>query len=206
MNTTTRALAGALLAAIILLLGSAQSSSAQNQTVSISEPGVMTLAQLYERADTVTIVKIVAADGESYSGNVYKSKVLKSFKGANEGDTIYFGPFAGYGLNSEYVLFLLKATQPTDPASKSSAGFGTVSVMKIFEEGYSAMAASYQCVFPGNDTKDRCDDAVRICTDYIKLPAKLHAYPPENNDPPFGCRYAREEQFLAMLTDLAKAR
>ena len=49
-------------------------------SVTITEPGSYTLAQLYKAADIVALVKVIAADDESYLRPVYKSKVIAGFR------------------------------------------------------------------------------------------------------------------------------
>ncbi len=65
------------------------------------------------------------------------------------------------------------------------------------------MASSYSCVFDGKEIAQKCDYGVRVCTDYIKLPASVAAFPPEGNDPPFGCRWVRKTAFVDLLDTLA---
>jgi hypothetical protein len=64
------------------------------------------------------------------------------------------------------------------------------------------LETSYACVFDGDQVLPKCDDAVRVCTDYIKLPKEMVTYPPEENAPPFGCRWVRKGGFLAILGSL----
>jgi len=45
----------------------------------------------------------------------------------------------------------------------------------------------------------KCDYGVRVCTEYIKLPQSMPAFPPEANDPPFGCRWVRKAVFISLL-------
>jgi hypothetical protein len=65
------------------------------------------------------------------------------------------------------------------------------------------MQTSYECVFEGKDTAQKCDYGVRVCTDYIKLPKSIPAFPPESNDPPFGCRWVRRDVFASVLDGLS---
>jgi hypothetical protein len=102
---------------------------------------------------------------------------------------VYFGPFVGERLGSEYVLFLRKVTKPVSPKTAPTASYGTIHYWEIFDEGYSSMETSYECVFDGKEIAQKCDYGDRVCTDYIKLPKSLPAFPPETNDLPFGCRW-----------------
>jgi hypothetical protein len=58
-------------------------------------------------------------------------------------------------------------------------------------------------VFDGKKIAQKCDYGVRVCTDYIKLPKSMRVFPPEDNDPPFGCRWVRKAVFISMLDTLA---
>jgi hypothetical protein len=58
-------------------------------------------------------------------------------------------------------------------------------------------------VFDGKEIAQKCDYGVRVSTDYIKLPKSMQAFPPEVNDPPFGCRWVRNAVFLSLLDTLA---
>jgi hypothetical protein len=124
----------------------------KTEQIVITEPGVYKLADLFNKADTVALVKIVSGDAESYDAAVYKATVLKSFKGTASGKTIYFGPYIGERIGWEYVLFLRNASKVISPQTSSNSGFGTVDYAEVFNEGYSSMMASYECVCDGNTT------------------------------------------------------
>jgi hypothetical protein len=173
------------------------------ETVTITEPGKITLERLFQMSDVVVVVQILSGDTENYKTAIYKALVVKSFKGSTDGKTIYFGPFVGYKLGSEYVLFLRNAKGPAVPASSPTAAYGTVNSLEVFDQGYSAMDSSYQCVFEETGNQTRCGYAVRVCTDYITLPKGVTAYPPEENDPPFGCRWLRRSKFLELLGEFS---
>lgn len=80
-------------------------------------------------------------------------------------------------------------------------GYGPINYSLVFDEGYSSMLSSYECVFNGES--QTCDYGVRVCTDYIKLPTSLKTSPPEDTDTPFGCRWVRREQFVVVLNEMA---
>jgi hypothetical protein len=176
------------------------SPQSQEKTITTTEPGIAKLAAIFQSADIVALVKITSGDTESYEGAVYKSKVIKNFKGTKDGEDIYFGPFWGQRLGWEYVVFLLKGNKPLSPISTAQGGYGTIPYSKIFMEGYTAMESSYECVFPGSNS---CDYAVRVCTDYVRLPKTVHVYPAKEGMP-FGCGWARKSVFLSTLASVAK--
>ena len=202
MNAKLRAL---LLSAVIVL--SAHSISAiQSTTVEIKEPAVITLANLFKQSDTVALVKIVSGDAEHYNVALYKGEVTKSFKGAATGTTIYFGPYVGERIGWEYVLFLRTVSKPIAPTGAPSTGFGTIHYSEIFNEGYSSMMSSYECVFSQKADSGQCDDGVRVCTDYIVLPKSMPTFPPESTNTDFGCRWVRKRPFIAILESLANSK
>jgi hypothetical protein len=181
-------------------------SAQQSKDVTIKEPGIYELADLFKQADTVALVKIVAGDTQAYDAAIYKAEVVKSFKGAAAGETIYFGPYVGERLGWEYILFLRNVTKSIMPKKTSTGGYGTVHYAEIFNEGYSSMMTSYECVFSGNDIAQKCDYGVRVCTDYIKLPRSTPIFPPATEDPPFGCRWVRKSIFISLLDALVNPR
>jgi hypothetical protein len=178
-------------------------ASAQSQVVTITEPGVYKISDLFNGADVVALVKIVSGDTENYEHTVYKGEVIQSFKGMPRGATVYFGPFVGEKLGWEYVLFLRNVTKPITPKTTATASYGTIPYFEVFNEGYSSMETSYACVFDGKEIAQKCDYGVRVCTDYIKLPKSMPAFPPEVNDPPLGCRWVRKAVFISLLDTLA---
>jgi len=178
----------------------------ETRVITITEPGVYELSDLFKQADTVALVKVVSGDTETYSVAVYKAEIVKSFKGAAVGETIYFGPFLGERLGWEYVLFLRNVAKPIVPKTASNGGYGTVHYSEVFDEGYSSMMVSYECVFDGKDTAQQCDDGVRVCTDYIRLPKTVRASPPVTENTPFGCRWVRKSVFVSLLEDLANSK
>ena len=99
----------------------------QAQAVPITEPGIIALESLFQMADTVALVKVVSGDTQNYPTAIYKAEVVKSFKGALAGQTIYFGPYVGYRLGWDYVLFLRNVAKPLAPNPTSSVNYGTVS-------------------------------------------------------------------------------
>ena len=202
MNATLRAL---LLSSVIVL--AAHSTAAfQTTTVEIKEPAVITLANLFRQSDTVALVKIVSGDAENYNIAIYKGEVIESFKGAATGTTIYFGPYVGERIGWEYVLFLRTVAKPIAPGSAPSAGYGTIHYSEIFNEGYSSMMSSYECVFSAKADSGQCDDAVRVCTDYIVLPKSTPTFPPESTGADFGCRFVRKKSFIALLESLGNSK
>jgi hypothetical protein len=172
-------------------------------THSTSEPAKISLTKLFKLADVVAVVRIVSGDTESYKTTIYKAVVVTHFKGAEKEKTIYYGPYIGGRLGEEYVVFLRNAKEPAEPKNAKNQAFGTVSYLEVFNQGYSSMQTSYECVFDGKDADQHCDDAVRVCTDYIVLPKGTRAFSSEKDDPPFGCRWVRRAKFISLLDELA---
>ena len=197
--STAALLVGAALMGLLSATVSAQSSP----DLTIAEPAVHTIGDLFKNADIVAVVKVLSGDTENYEHAVYKGEVVRSFKGAATGATVYFGPFVGERLGWEYFLFLHNKTKSLAPKTAASAGYGTIRYSEIFNQGYSSMESSYQCVFDGKEIAQKCDHGVRVCTDYIKLPKSISTFPTEESDPPFGCRWARKTAIISLLDTLA---
>jgi hypothetical protein len=200
-----------LICAGLLFAGVLPRESANGQTVTVKaepptvsfttvEPGRIDLAQLFKMSD---FVAVVSGDTENYKTTMYKAVVVTSFKRTASGQTIYFGPYDGGKMGSEYVVFLRIAKEPAVPTTTPTAAYGTVKYMEVFNEGYSEMETSYACVFHEKDADAGCDYGVRVCTDFIVLPKEVRAIPPEKNDPPFGCRWVRKSNFLGLLDQFA---
>lgn len=175
-----------------------------NEAVTITEPGRIELGQLFKMSDVVALVRIVSGDTESYKTAIYKAVVVIGFKGTAKEQTLYFGPFIGQRLGWEYVVFLRNVKELAVPATSPAAAYGTVKYLEVFNQGFSAMESSYECVFDGNDPAQHCDYGVRVCTDYIILPKEVSAFPPEENDPPFGYRWVRKSKFISLLDEFAE--
>jgi hypothetical protein len=174
------------------------------QSITIAEPGRIPLKKLFKMSDTVALVRILSGDTENYETAIYKATVVQSFRGATDGQTLYFGPFIGQRLGFEAIVFLQKAQTPAVPTTKPEAAYGTVPFYKVFNEGYSSMEVSYQCEFDGKEIKDQCDDGVKVCTDYIVLPKGTETSPPVQEETAFGCRWVRRATFLSLLKDFAE--
>lgn len=193
------ALAFALLTPSLMAQTASITTTVGQTTTTITEPAVTDVNGLFRAADLVAVVNIVSGDTEHYPTAVYKAQVIKSFKGAAKGETVYFGPYVGLRLGGEYVIFLRTTPETLKPASETPVSYGPVRYYKIFNEGYTAMEAKYECIFKENEP---CDYAVRLCTDYVKTPKSLELTPSLDKDTPFGCRWARRQQFLAFLQKL----
>jgi hypothetical protein len=176
---------------------------AQEHVVSSTEPGRLALKDLYKAADTVAVVRIVSGDTENYQTALYKGLVITPYKGVTAGATVYLAPYVGLRLGWEYLLFLRSAKTPATPKEGKTAVYGIVPYGLIFNEGYSSMETSYECVFDGEEISEQCDYAIRVCTDYITLPKELPTFPPIATETPFGCRRVRRSQLEKVLARFA---
>lgn len=163
------------------------------------EPGRSSIESFYANADAVALVEVTSSDNENYTDPVYKAKVITAYKALKKDQIIFFGPFIGTGLGNQYVVFLKADAQPLSPNTDAKSGFGPVSYYRVMREGYGEMALSYECGFPGNEIKDRCDYAVRICTDYVTLPKSMLVSPSAKQETPFGCRFVRQKEFFSLM-------
>ena len=185
----------------LLFLTLASVGTAQQTSITITEPGIYKLSDLFLHADKVAIVKVISGDTEAYEISIYKARVITAFKGVSVGDIVYFGPYERTELGGEYVLFLKNAPNPIEPKDKTGA-YGTVRYSLVFNEGYSSMRTSYECVFDGSTTAEGCDYGVRVCTDYIVLPKSLKAFPLAGDVAAFGCRWVRRDRFTSLLNEM----
>lgn len=193
---------GGICVLIFLVAAICIAQKSSGKTVVLNEPGRYDVRGLYNTADIVALVKIQSGDVERYDSAVYKGKIVEGFKGASAGESLYFGPYVGLKLGWQYVLFLHKLADPLAPKDPALPGYGTIQYAKIFNEGYSSLETSYECVFDDKGSNRKCDDGVRICTDYLKLPEKIPVFPPMSVNTPFGCRWVRRTEFLSMLRAL----
>lgn len=60
-------------------------TTAQQQTVTLTEPSPVKIQELFKQADLVAVVRILSGDTEQYPTAVYKAKVVQSFKGIDVG-------------------------------------------------------------------------------------------------------------------------
>jgi hypothetical protein len=172
---------------ITALIAGAQLVTAQSPSkVTTTEPRIYHLADLFTHADKVALVRVTSGNTEAY----------------DVGEAIYFGPYIRTELGSEYILFLRDNPRAIDPKAKTDGGYGKVKYSEVFDEGYSSMLTSYECVFNGAPVNQGCDYGVRVCTDYIKLPESLPAFPTDGDEPPFGCRWVRKAALISFLDDL----
>jgi hypothetical protein len=195
-----------LLAQLPRQIGHAQSAPSPQKgpdSITIVEPGRIPLPSLFKMSDVVAVVRVASGDTVDYESAVYKAVVVTGFKGAIEGQTLYFGPFIRQRLGFESVLFLRKANEPATPKGPRSS-FGTVPYLNVFNEGYSSMEIGYECTLNGKEIDNQCDYGVRICTDYIILPESTETAPPSGEETPFGCRWVRKTTFLSLLKDIAE--
>jgi len=193
------------LVALLLLVALPSSGSMQPQQLTPRESESFSIADLFSRADTVVLASVTAGDTRSYDVPLFKAQVLQAFKGASNGATLFFSPFAGMQVDMQYFLFLRNAPTPISPRPGPSHGFGTVPYLEVFDGGYTSMPTSYQCVFT-TDPKHHCDYAVKVCTDYISLPASVDTSgAPGASGPPPNCRWIKKDVFTTLLGDLVRA-
>jgi hypothetical protein len=148
MKRLTRFLIIALLAGS--KIGTTQTPQATIRTPEgsqLSEPGLYQLADLFRHADRVALVNVISGTTEAYDIAIYKAQVVEGFKGLSAGEIVYFGPYIATELGTEYILFLRDNPKAIEPRAKADAGYGTVHYSEVFDEGYSSMRTSYECVF-----------------------------------------------------------
>lgn len=127
--------------------------------------------RLYAEADFVGFVQVLSGEFKEYTGAVYRGKILNVLKGSTDETEIYFGPFSGYGIGSEYLLFARKtdktldghwsqADRPMIPLHYPSAA----PYFTIMFEGFGMMPVQYVVGLDGS--------GIEIAS-HIKLPTTL---------------------------------
>ena len=189
---------------------SAQIAKAQEQRTTISEPARVKVEELLKQADLVAIVRILSGDTEHYPQAVYKAEVLQPFKGAEKGAILYFGPFIGYGLGKELLVFLRhseKGIEPEPRATISGLSYGSIlSFYLVMYDGYSALRIDYDCVFDGQETAERCDYGIRVNTFQLVLPKSVRTYPSSTTGSfSEDTKWVRKTVFIAYLQKLSNS-
>ena len=144
------------------------------------------LEELYLRSKMVAIVHLVSGDEEHYQYSqtdsqfwpVCKAKVLKGFKGAQAGQTIYLSPCSGMEISSDYMLFLDDIAPPYLPIGREQGSYGPINKAERWADaGYGMMLIEYACIFDGQMSDRACDYGVRLNPEQIVLPKALVAFP-----------------------------
>lgn len=179
--------------------------------VTTSDPKSVSIESLFAEADAVAFVKVMSGDIENYNDALYKAATTKGYKGLKEKDVIYFAPFIGYGIRSEYLVFLRKTDgvigdivdknskskmRPYDPAQK---------IHEIMYEGYGIMPVSFECAFqkPSHST---CQEAVQFVISQVTLPKRIKTYPEEKPDEtPSNKRFVKRSEIEGSLESLRDA-
>src|SRR5215467_9499730 len=179
MQTLTgRTLSALLVACLIVLVSNCR---AQTHETTITEPAPVKVEELFKQADLVAVVRVVSGDAEHYPCAVYKAKVLQAFKGTDEGSTVYFGPFVGYGVGEELLVFLRhsqKGIEPNQNAADPSLNYGPISSFYLaMYQGYGTLHIEYECVFDGKEIAQQCDYGVRVNTHQVMLPKTIKTFP-----------------------------
>jgi hypothetical protein len=167
------------------------------------------LADLFKQADLVAVVKIVSGDGEHYPVVVYKATILAAFKGIVAKETIFFGPFEGFGVGNEYVVFLNKSALEVRPEKHASvSSYGALPVFyRIMYDGFSILPSGYECVFDGKEISEQCDYSVKLNTEQIVLPSGVEQFPLGRAGPLTNyCKWVRKSVFIGLLERLEQSK
>lgn len=186
---------------------SAQIARAQELRTTISDPAPVKVEDLLKQADLVAIIRILSGDTEHYPMAVYKAQVLQPFKGLEKGANLYLGPFIGYGLGDELLVFLHhseKGIEPESQAATSGLSYGPISSFYlVMYDGYSALPVKYDCVFDGKEIAQQCDYGIRVNTFQLILPKSVKTYPSSTRGSfSEDTKWVRKTVFIAYLKKL----
>ncbi len=164
------------------------------------------LAALFEQADKVVLIKVLSGDSEHYETAVYKAVVEAAYKGATKNEIIFFGPFEGYKVGGEYVLFL-KSGAGEEPKNDGALSYGLLQhVDRVMYEGYATLAVGYECVFDGAAVDQECDESIQLNPEQVILPDSLKAFPKGDATSLTNYKkWVRRKPFLAELERLMRA-
>jgi hypothetical protein len=143
---------------------------------------------LYHEADVVAIIQIesgsVVKNGEHECGVKYRGRLLEPIKGPfKSNDVIEFGPFSGYGVGNQALVFLDDSTKVYDPkvSTNSSAMAQEAEYKKTclpFMPKYSIMFSGFGFLEISWTTKFDYKDAVLFKDEWVASPdgleKKLH--------------------------------
>lgn len=163
--------------------------------------------ELFKQADLVATVRILSGDSEHYEVTVYKAEVIRAFKGSANEEKIYFGPYVGYGVGNEYVVFLSNSKKRIAAKTDSSAPpYGPVlNFFEVMYGGFSMMPIDYECVFDGKEIREQCDSGVKVNPEQIRLPEGMRTYPPGDADAVTNYnKWVRKVAFLSLLEQFEK--
>ena len=166
----------------------AQEKKEKTITITLSEPAAVSAPKLFAQADFVAFIEIVSGDAEHYENVLYKAKILIPLKGDKQLREIYFEPFVGYGVGSEYLVFLRnskKTVKDITVEKSKKEGFGyneTEPVYHVMFDGYSSMSVNYICIFDGKNISDQCDYGVKFNSSQVILPKTIRTFPSKGVD------------------------
>jgi hypothetical protein len=183
---------------------------AQLQTVSIIDPAPVKVEDLMKQADLVATVRLLSGDIEHYPRAIYKAEVVQPFKGVEKGAIIYFGPFVGYGLGEELLVFLHhseRGIEPNQPATNSGLSYGPISSFYlVMYEGYGALRIKYDCVFDGKEIAQQCADGISVNTLQVVLPKSVKTYPSRTKGSSSEeTKWVRKAVLVAYLQELSRS-
>jgi hypothetical protein len=161
-----------VMATLVLLFGT---SGVPSSATSIPK---VQIADLFREADFVAIVRVISGDSEHYPKTVYKAEVMTPLKGAKERDTIFFGPFDGYGIGSDHLVFMRTSGAIAPSSDEHGSPYGQIPAFyQVMYSGYAGMPVEYMCVFENDEPNEKCDYGIRLNPEQVLLPRTLKTFP-----------------------------
>jgi len=171
-------------------------STLANIAVSATSLRPLSLDTLFSSADYVAIVQIQSGAMVEGEGARYHATVTILIKGDKLAKEIDFGPFAGLGIGSYYMVFL----------QRDSAGRFMIMFQGFGSFALNTTHLNKDPMYLARHT--RMDDVAKILTSHIILPAALKSYPTDDSkrvlsdDRIWGAKWVKQEDLINYLQHL----
>jgi len=173
------------------------------------------LSELFSEADVVALVEVAEGhlleEGPETCGAVYRATVKEGLKGIKAGETVEFGPYFGYQIGDQYLLFLTKPGRSFDPKSSTNGAIESAqqSIVQRCQPKWKFLAVMHSGngALPVNwSSQFEYKDSVRIPTRYIGIPKTIETKPamPSDNEKFSSVVWVRLETMLNALRGLQK--
>jgi hypothetical protein len=141
---------------------------------------------LYKEADIVATIQIVEGkvveNNEGVCGALYEGRIINSFKGVSDEETVIFGHYFHYEVGGKYLVFLTKPG--TTFRSLASANMGIESERQKALEQCKSVRTGHEIMHSGNGIMRMYDEhlidsnsVIKVSKKYVPLPEALKVKP-----------------------------